>query len=255
VFCHNALSRGTSAEEHILPRWLQKHLGISQHDVSLTLTRIYDLAVTAQRPTHPLNRFVAGFVCRSCNNGWMSKLEVAARPILEPLMDRTRLISDLAREELAVVARWAAKTAFMIDSVSFERRVPREHFESIFRGEITPINVTVFSHQHTATRPFWFHADASWNTGGYASYIEMVFIARAAYKIVIQIGDLILVVARCPFPLWYLRAVTDVHFLIWPIDRLIGWYTHPNWPGAPDSENKAFALTATIALTPNPPRA
>lgn len=47
-------------------------------------------------------------VCKPCNNGWMSDLEVAANPILRRLIAGER---TLTADESCTVLRWLAKTA------------------------------------------------------------------------------------------------------------------------------------------------
>ncbi|MDG9674819.1 hypothetical protein [Micromonospora sp. DH14] len=53
-------------------------------------------------------------VCAVCNNGWMSRLEAAAKPILMNLFDarRTNTSTMLSTDEATVLARWAVKTSW-----------------------------------------------------------------------------------------------------------------------------------------------
>lgn len=46
-------------------------------------------------------------VCKSCNSGWMSQLETAARPIITSLMNRS--FRALGPKEQSILATWAAK--------------------------------------------------------------------------------------------------------------------------------------------------
>jgi hypothetical protein len=61
------------------------------------------------RPGKPFDQTVKDF-CADCNNGWMSRLELAASPVLRPLIqDEPRSLSALDQETLAI---WATKTVF-----------------------------------------------------------------------------------------------------------------------------------------------
>ncbi|MEO6701676.1 MAG: hypothetical protein ABI140_21035 [Jatrophihabitantaceae bacterium] len=53
-------------------------------------------------------------VCRTCNNGWMSRLETVAQPLLERLWAPTYAFGRTALDvdEAALVATWATKTAW-----------------------------------------------------------------------------------------------------------------------------------------------
>jgi hypothetical protein len=50
-----------------------------------------------------------GCSCAGCNNGWMSKLELAFKPIAERLFELDPIA--LCEHDLAIIARWAMKTA------------------------------------------------------------------------------------------------------------------------------------------------
>lgn len=63
------------------------------------------------RHEHPL--FVTVGVCATCNNGWMSALEAAARPVLSELVSGT---TNVIRErDRSVLARWATKTMIALE--------------------------------------------------------------------------------------------------------------------------------------------
>ncbi|MCD1643084.1 hypothetical protein [Aurantimonas coralicida] len=50
-------------------------------------------------------------VCEQCNNGWMSRLEVRARPILTPLILGEECV--ISTGDQVVIASWIAKTAMV----------------------------------------------------------------------------------------------------------------------------------------------
>lgn len=76
--------------------------------------------------------FTAGVVCRRCNNGWMSDLEIAAQRYLPPFI-RGRKGMRINYKNAPVMARWAAKTVLMFQaSEPVENRVvPPEHFQRL----------------------------------------------------------------------------------------------------------------------------
>jgi hypothetical protein len=65
--------------------------------------------VGSHRGPFPGTALVAGAVCASCNNGWMSQLETDARAYL---LGQEALV---AGEAVATLARWFAKTAIVIN--------------------------------------------------------------------------------------------------------------------------------------------
>src|SRR5579864_3557575 len=93
VFCGTSL-KGSRTREHVFPRWLLRERNLADVQISPTHWRVEDRTAASVR-RHTLNNLVTSRVCGSCNNGWMSELEIAAQPILLPLMsdDRARLDS------------------------------------------------------------------------------------------------------------------------------------------------------------------
>lgn len=55
-------------------------------------------------------------VCKKCNNGWMSGVENATKPILAPMV-RGQTVS-LSADDRAVLSSWAVKTAMVFEHMS-----------------------------------------------------------------------------------------------------------------------------------------
>src|ERR1700690_4623023 len=92
LFCGRALPpkriKGSGkADEHIIPQWLMKHLGMTEMPVSGIRWDAPSRQIVERRQ-HGARSFVSGGICAKCNGGWMSDLENEVMPIL------TRLIAD-----------------------------------------------------------------------------------------------------------------------------------------------------------------
>ena len=244
VFCGRPLKGKAASAEHIIPLWLQTALNIESEEIQLTVTRIYDLQVANQRNTHQLRNLVAGTVCRVCNGSWMSDLETAVRNPLLRLTRNELLLRDLSRVDHRRLAFWATKTAYVLDSIWFERRVATEHFRALKHGKL-PVGVTVFAHQHEPTRRVWLQGDAEWHTDGDASYAEMMFIVRTGYKISIQLDHLILLVTYWPFGNWSLRAIPGIHHILAKTTHRVGrWNLRWQFPRL--TETRVWLLAGTV---------
>lgn len=55
------------------------------------------------------------FVCRGCNNGWMSELESRAKPVIEPLLDDVPYV--LTADHQRTLAVWAVKSAMVFEAL------------------------------------------------------------------------------------------------------------------------------------------
>ena len=70
--------------------------------------------------------------CAKCNNEWMSEFEVRAKPVLVPAMRGEQ--ASWAQDDQERVARWALKTALMLDRSRPEPYATlAEHFDYLFR--------------------------------------------------------------------------------------------------------------------------
>jgi hypothetical protein len=111
--CERELTGEIVSLEHAIPQWLAKEIelpGVSLRHFVHDECKADDALIRS----HQLNTFGSKKICRICNNGWMSSLESAAKPLILDLMHgRTSILAltDVARLTLS---RWAVKTTFMI---------------------------------------------------------------------------------------------------------------------------------------------
>ena len=164
LFC-GAKGAGVLTNEHVIPQWLLRHLGLPADDqlfqgVASTATQ------TLVKPArvHSSFNFVQGHVCQDCNNGWMSRLEVATQPILIPLIDRQRPIASLSTEEKLTVSKWVAKTAYMVSwAAPLEKRVQQDHLMTLNGDGGKPFSgVAIFGMQSDFKENFSYFLTGHW---------------------------------------------------------------------------------------------
>jgi hypothetical protein len=109
MFCEG----NASTKEDVWPVWLQKRF------------RSDEARVFAERQSAPLGSWKSRNaalqvrrLCEDCNNGWMSRLENEAKPLVESILnDQLRTITSSAQSTIAV---WAMKTAMVLEAVGSE---------------------------------------------------------------------------------------------------------------------------------------
>lgn len=111
MFCGEA-STTKHHKEDVLPKWIAREFpddvwNISNHDASRTYQTRGELGLTTRGP------------CTKCNNGWMSKLESMARPVLAPLMHGTP--SELTKREQYIITLWFLKTCMVHEFLQPEK--------------------------------------------------------------------------------------------------------------------------------------
>ncbi|WP_437912725.1 hypothetical protein WME73_37660 [Sorangium sp. So ce302] len=160
-------------------------------------------------------------VCGSCNNGWMSGLERAVAPHLIPLVDATRDVTDLDSEAAALVARWALKTALVLDSVDpFVRYLPQEHARAVrLKANGLPEGVAVFGTNRDIERHLGWKVTRDWpdcRCNPALVNLEVIKeLVRSSYKVIIGLGHLILLVAYWPPRQGWRFVAKSMHHVIW----------------------------------------
>jgi hypothetical protein len=217
LFCGKELAR-VRAREHVFPRWLLNELNIGEEPINPTQFRPSGEVVSTRE--HLLENLQEGRVCATCNNGWMSKLEVDARPLLRPLMEGTGPVTDLTQEERAVVARWAVKTAYMLNSATnYDYKIPKRYLAEFYANHRpVPNGVCVFAQLHHANLDFYWLQGAYWPevSGDEALDIDPSEATISSYKVTLQLRHLLLLVACWPYEGWGLTLWRGIHVPLWP---------------------------------------
>lgn len=150
VFCG---SSGSLTREHVYPQWIWRehgegrppakviHEGPSRYAEGFTFDAD---GVTGQ--THsPVNNkpvlhatgVIVRSVCRDCNNGWMSSLEVEMASTLRRIKSGKTWRPTV--EEIAAFRRWVAKTVILLECAEPEIQLaPTEVFQAVREGTALP---------------------------------------------------------------------------------------------------------------------
>jgi hypothetical protein len=238
LFCGDHLQPKGSAhnaktDEHVIPDWLQQHLGVTGDPVTPTRVRIEDKQIIDARH-HVMGAFVAGAVCSKCNHGWMSRLEEEVKPILIRLIGDPRLLETLSREARFTVARWVLKTAAALNRCSsygtsddgIGRSVPDEHLRTLAAGGL-PADVLVVGAGYQSTKAVDFLQYALWTAPANSIPLEEEH-RDSSYKIALSFRDLVLMVAYYPSTKYayginthhYVPLSAGTHRLV-PVDHLM----------------------------------
>lgn len=130
--------RGTS-EEDVFARWITPVVPDAFGSGPMTLTRSQGRSKAGLMSLRVTNRAV----CRACNNGWMSRVEQAAKPLLTPIFrDESTVLTKAS--EIVLVSAWAFKTALMYERAHRAPwHTPDEHFSYVYERGAPPPNASV----------------------------------------------------------------------------------------------------------------
>ena len=107
IFCGGS---GKKSKEHIWSEWIHAYLpkqGDGYH-FSEVQTAKWDEHLSTEKIKRQgyLSSKKLRVVCRSCNSGWMSKLETEVRPVLELILRKE--VFDISPSDQIVLSRWVA---------------------------------------------------------------------------------------------------------------------------------------------------
>jgi hypothetical protein len=105
-----------STKEDAWPLWLMKRFP------SASTARMF-----AERRGGPLSdwpitkpKLPVKWLCASCNNGWMSRLEREVKPIIESILDEKLNAIDASAQQ--TLAAWAVKTVMVLEALDPDRQ-------------------------------------------------------------------------------------------------------------------------------------
>ncbi len=214
LFCGVSGCRALS-DEHVIPQWLLRHLDLPDDDLLFQGVAESKTGQLSMAPrVHSTFRFVEGRVCQTCNSGWMSRLESAAQPVLIELMDSARQLRTLSESESAVIAKWAAKTAYLHTYAGpMKKPVRGEHLKQLTGDSGVPVSgVGVFANQMEHVKPSGYVQTGTWPQLLRAEVAVDGQTPVDAYKIGLQFRRLYLLVAFWPNPTSLLTRGRDVHY-------------------------------------------
>jgi hypothetical protein len=125
------------SREHVFSDWLLREF---DPEVSMSLFRMLGDGTRKQaRVEIKLASFKLKDICDACNNGWMSNLEIAAKPLILALIRGTLDLANLTDDERRTIAKWAGKTAIIEShSVGAECPVEKKYLRFMRTSEEVP---------------------------------------------------------------------------------------------------------------------
>jgi hypothetical protein len=136
IFCG---ARPPLSYEHVFGKWLWKldHTGEGVHEI------LVDGGEPIVQRKRGLFTRRLKIVCSTCNEGWMSGIEEAAKPLLVKMFGSPSQISLSADDQLAL-ARWAFKTAVVARYVTDRSTFPAAHRREFGETHNPPQNAQIW---------------------------------------------------------------------------------------------------------------
>lgn len=123
IFCG---AEESLTKEHIFGEWLKDEFPSDAKTTHIVGKMDWPKHVITREPitkdekrTGNTRSRYAKVVCKSCNNGWMSQLEAAAKPIVLGLMNRS--FRALGPKEQCAIATWATKVCMIAEWIKSDK--------------------------------------------------------------------------------------------------------------------------------------
>lgn len=193
-------------------------------------------------------------VCSTCNNGWMSDLEVLIRPVVGCLIQD--ISTPIDKIQQSQVALWAAKSSMVMERVGRPKRTPfytdEERKNLRLQGAIPPRTLIWLARYGGVDDIACFGTDI-WDDvpdrpGTTHGYVNNIVVGRLAIQVLTlhvpgRYDDRTIVV-RPNIGRWNGNVIQ-----IWPFQRNNVWPPIATVPGAEfDSFAKRFSGGGTLAL-------
>jgi hypothetical protein len=147
VFCD---TRGERAREDIVSQWIARELQPPDRSTVLVQTLKYMGSELLHRRTNRWGSFAtykAKHVCKTCNEGWMSRLDMSAKPRLLPLIRGEPATLDAAAQK--TIEQWAVLKTFAFDDYySPPYLIPASDFHAFYHDQLEPRARTVHIGAH-----------------------------------------------------------------------------------------------------------
>lgn len=235
VFCGRTGVKMT--REHVFGDWISKYfieeLGI---DLNGSAEIVNADGSATYYPITPFQQTV-NIVCKQCNEGWMSELEVSVMNRLKLMITgKSVMLRSNAQRNLAF---WCAKTALVLDHLHPQSRIiPDLHFNEMFesRSALKSQVVLVAYRSVTTERPGQLLASAlkqpvlniQVDSASFSTTAEQIQSYAATghrmYKVTFAVGNFAALVFGHDFPMpMSLNSPRPISKHIWPLNQRFQW--------------------------------
>lgn len=152
IFCGDT---GSLTREHIIPAWLARYVKGELTPSTVSTFRGVHLNFSGEKLSERVikgDKHTAKIVCGRCNNGWMSRLEMAFAKLLPKLM-MGQNPSNFSLNERRAMTIWLVKTGIMAQwSANYRRILPDDFPLGLKCGEILPSGISSFAAKKVSDR-------------------------------------------------------------------------------------------------------
>lgn len=143
IFC----SQGKLSGEHLWPQW--SHSLLPDAPLSETSAAMRDRHLNAtgdqylRKKQGGVKKLKHHCTCIACNSEWMSRLEMAVRPVLTPLI-LGKIITPLGKERRRILAEWIMLKAMILDGSSKNSAFTPDQRKAFYESREIPSGIRIY---------------------------------------------------------------------------------------------------------------
>lgn len=131
-------------EQHVFPKWMESEFKTPRNGTSnirmsfdnpFNKTLNLSSSVTFKK-NRTIGKKLLKYFCATCNNGWMSKIEEAAKPLIIDLIRERKHKLDVG--EQLILSRWACLSTIVYEFDDYKTKVITKAERQNFMYNITP---------------------------------------------------------------------------------------------------------------------
>lgn len=226
-FCESKTKKITN--EHVFGEWIGALFGAGQPDLIVRNTLKRDGIALRPWDTYRLDQQVR-MACKTCNTGWMSRLETTVKRIVTPMIRGDARVLLTLRHQIAI-ATWAVKTAMVVEFLE------KQHARYFTQAERRSLMIDAVPARSMGAY-VWVGRYGSKNDGVHGSAATMTDTVRRAHISTFAIGQFAIQVlversAQGQQGRFFIRPGPWQGLLsqVWPPPPILGSQTHPlAWP-------------------------
>jgi hypothetical protein len=220
------------SKEHIWPKWLRQYLSFDDDTYKSMTATIHRNGRDEVEKKHGGDLRGRGVrcVCISCNSGWMSALQVKAKPVVESMLDGRHVV--LNTSEQSAFAAWVAMAVITAEQMDKTRiAVQPSDRRWLYENQIAPLHWGIWIAKHKASavwRPRLIHHVIEFAKDG-ENIEDASRRSHNTQATTYKVGEVLIHAMSCdPFPNIVRDCRYDLMFpgkvaRLWPAESSIKW--------------------------------
>lgn len=198
IYCNVVIDKTNRSNEHVLPKWLFKHLDARK--VELGFLEVSSKQLTARR-SRPSPNSLRYKICNKCNNEWLSQIDKSCIGLVKFLCDGeiNSVEGRYGEDDFIRLATFLYKIFLnFFATSSFDLKSKKHLYENFKETKTHPKDVVLLNSPGISNTPLDIAHSDMWETDLVSYNHATVIKEHDSFKFFIQMGDSAFILAKTP---------------------------------------------------------